>query len=382
MPDHKAWLVVQGVNPDEFYIDHTHPFGAAWASSNLGMIANALVDIWIASGVFPILKYEDDFNIFCISCPDGPFVDGDFCYDYDWDAMMCYINCLRAPWHPLKGDRFFSSVTTFISLLWDLSKRTVSLPEHKCVKFLSHVQSFFSNFSGHQCLLRDVEKIHGSLCYISFVYPLGRSHLPLLSNFTTTFKGNEYVRRYPPPSVLTDLHWWATTLSEIGVVHNLIPRGPTVDLGIFVDASTSWGIGVVIRAKWASFELAPSWKIPGRDICWLETLAVEFTVYLVDAMGISNSRILLHLDNQGTIGAVAKGHSPNFHINYSICRTYTMLSSIFVTPELLYVASADNPADPLLRGECGLPGSRLDQKFMLPYELQPIFKPNDSFLPF
>jgi hypothetical protein len=49
---------------DEFYINHAHPFGAAAASSNAGMIANAVVDIWQAEGVKPILKYEDDLKIF------------------------------------------------------------------------------------------------------------------------------------------------------------------------------------------------------------------------------------------------------------------------------------------------------------------------------
>jgi len=52
LPDHKPWLVVQG-RPNNFYIDHTHPFGASCASSNAGMIANALVDIWMAQDIKP-----------------------------------------------------------------------------------------------------------------------------------------------------------------------------------------------------------------------------------------------------------------------------------------------------------------------------------------
>jgi len=47
LPSHKPWLVAQG-HPNEFLIDHAHPFGAACASSNAGMIANAVVDIWHA----------------------------------------------------------------------------------------------------------------------------------------------------------------------------------------------------------------------------------------------------------------------------------------------------------------------------------------------
>ena len=60
---HKPWLVVQGLSND-FYIDHTHPFGMTAVSSNAGMIGNAIVDIWQAEGMKPILKYEDDLKIF------------------------------------------------------------------------------------------------------------------------------------------------------------------------------------------------------------------------------------------------------------------------------------------------------------------------------
>ena len=62
LPDHKPFIVVQG-HEGEFYVDHTHPFGAASASSNAGMIGNAIVDIWITEGIKPVFKYEDDLNI-------------------------------------------------------------------------------------------------------------------------------------------------------------------------------------------------------------------------------------------------------------------------------------------------------------------------------
>ncbi|EDR04694.1 uncharacterized protein LACBIDRAFT_304015 [Laccaria bicolor S238N-H82] len=42
------------------------------------MIANAVVDIWRAEGVFPVPKYEDDLKAFRFPSPLGPFVDGEF----------------------------------------------------------------------------------------------------------------------------------------------------------------------------------------------------------------------------------------------------------------------------------------------------------------
>jgi len=374
LPDHKPWLVVQG-RPGEFFIDHAHPFGASCASSNAGMIGNAIVDIWISEGVTPILKYEDDLNCFRFPVQDGPFSNNGLCYAYDRASMLSRISSLNVPWHPDKGDLVFSSTTTFLGLLWDLENHHVSLPEHKRLKFLNRVLTFITTFNRtpNCCLLKDVEKIHGSLCYIAFVHPEGRSRLPSLSNFAASFHGDEFTRRFPPPSIITDLKWWLNTLSTPGVFWQLIPWGPPLDIGIFVDASTSWGIGIIIEGRWLAFELAPDWKEPGKDICWLETLAVEFLVYILEVLGISNQRVLIHSDNQGTIGAMDKGRSGNHHINLSIHHTYTVLSSLMLVPEFIYVPSIDNPADPLSRGELGPQVSRLAFNLKLPAELCPFF---------
>jgi hypothetical protein len=176
----------------------------------------------------------------------------------------------------------------------NLETRQVSLPEKKRLKFLRRVTDFISNFERSQCQLRDVERIHGSLCYISFIYRSGRSRLPSLSNFAASFHGNEFTRRYPPHSLISDLKWWAKELQTAGFYRQLVPRGPPLDLGNFVDASTSWGIGIIIERKWTAYKLAPTWKIPGRDICWLETIAVEIIAYYDDTFDRLRS---LHDDN-------------------------------------------------------------------------------------
>jgi len=372
LPDHKPWLVVQG-RPGEFYIDHTHPFGASCASSNAGMIANALVDIWMAQGVKPILKYEDDLNIFRFPTTDGPFHDGEYHYLYDRPEALRRVEDLKVPWHPEKGTPFFSDVFTFIGLSWDISHHLVSLPENKRLKFLRRVNDFIFFFERKQCHLRDIQRIHGSLCYISFVYTEGRSRLPSLSNFAATFKGDEYLARFPPRSVFSDLRWWSETLENPSFFRHLIPRGPTLNPGIFVDASTSWGIGIIFGDKWISWQLAPSWKVPGRDICWLETLAVEFAVYILAAQGFRDCSVIIHSDNQGTIGSIQKGRSPNIDINLSVRRACSILIPHFITPILIYVPSKDNLADPLSRGELGPHHTRLHKPFQLPDELRNFF---------
>ena len=161
--------------------------------------------------------------------------------------MITTIAPLKVPWHPDKGTDTFASSLVFIGLLWNLEQCHVSLLEQKCLKFLYRVNSFIAQYARAHCTLCDVEKLHGSLCYISFVYPDGCSRLPSLLNFQTKFKGNEYTHLFPPPSLITNLKWWSTRLSKMGVFQQLSPGGPPLDMGIFVNASTSWGIGIIIE---------------------------------------------------------------------------------------------------------------------------------------
>jgi len=198
LPSHKPWLVVQGL-PGQFFIDHAHPFGAACASSNAGMIANAVVDIWKAEGIFPVPKYEDDLKVFHVPSPTGPFHDSDFSYNYDCTEMLCRIAPLGVPWHEEKSDDHFLFVTTFISFQWDIPRKLVSLPNDKHLKFHERVRRFLNDFQGCPCHLLDVEKIHGSLCHVAFIYLDGCSRLPSLSNFASSFHNNDLMTRYPPP---------------------------------------------------------------------------------------------------------------------------------------------------------------------------------------
>ena len=162
------------------------------------MIGNAVVDIWQAEGVQPVLKYEDDLKIFRYPVDAGPFQQDGFYYDYDRDEALSRISPLKVPWHRDKGDLSFSYITNFIGFRWDLPGKLVSLPEEKRLKFYNRVRIFLDCFTGHRCSLLDVQKIHGSLCHVAFVYVQGRSRLPSLSNFISSFMDNEFTRRYPP----------------------------------------------------------------------------------------------------------------------------------------------------------------------------------------
>jgi hypothetical protein len=106
-----------------------------------------------------------------------------------------------------------------------------------------------------------------------------------------------------------------------------------------------------------AFQLRQGWKIPGRDIGWLETVAVEPITHIFDAWDLQSMRVVIHSDNQGTIGAMGKGRSLNYHINMSLRRCYSILTPCLIIPSLIpsliYIDSASNPTDPLSRGILG-----------------------------
>lgn len=338
------------------------------------MIANAAVDIWMATGVSPVLKYKDDLKAFALAVPDGPFKNADFSYNYDKNDAMQRIAPLHVPWHEQKGNDEFLPVTDFIGYTWDLPRKRVSLPDAKRLKFYHRVRTFIENFSGHKCHMLDVQKIHGSLCHVAFVYPEGRSRLPSLSNFTSKFRNSKFARRYPPRQVLRDLAWWEDLLHREGRYRQLAPRGELQDLGIYVDASTSWGIGITIGQEWAAFRLAPDWKEDGIDICWLEVLALEFLFYILVERGLGCCHVLVRSDNQGAIGAIGKGRSLNDASNVAVRRIHATIIPAFITPSLVYMNTALNLADPISRGLLGKPDHHIQHRFSLPEELRPKFR--------
>lgn len=367
-PAHKHMFVVQSSRG--FWIDHDCPFGCRSSESNAGSIANGALDIWREEGVGPSVKWVDDLTVFRYALGRGSA--GDFLYPYDRAEALRRIAPLAIPWHPDKGQDFDSSFT-YIGFFWDIAQKRVSLPEKKRLKFLARIKSFLSSYRAQQCPLSVLMTIQGSLCHIVFVYPLGQSRLPNLFSFIASFQDNQFIKRWPPRSLLSDLGWWEEELRKPDVFRSLQPRGPGTDLGIFVDASTSWGIGVVWGSGWDAWKTKDGWRGPSRDIVWLENIAVELVVYMLDERGIRNSNVIMHSDNQGVIGAFGKGRSSNFECNLSIRRASAVLAARNVTPLLQYIESEKNPADPISRGELGSSANRIHSQFQLPEELHHFF---------
>jgi len=80
-----------------------------------------------------------------------------------------------------------------------------------------------------------------------------------------------------------------------------------VDPDAWVDASMDWSIGVVISQQWATWRLIPRWNKDGRDISWVECIALELAVLIIIKQGIIDCHVMVQGDNTGIIGTFDKG---------------------------------------------------------------------------
>src|ERR1700731_1411176 len=211
--------------------------------------------------------------------------------------------------------------------------------------------------------------MNGTLSHICFVFPQGRAYLPGLSHLLGSF-ASKHRPRYAPPSVRSDVFWWSTLLTSQRPPRVLTSRGETLDLDIWVDAATSWGIGVCFGNNWEAWKLAPGWRAEGRDIGWAEGIAIELAVRLLESAGVTNSSVLIRSDNAGVIGAYIKGRSRNFQVNHAIRRVESISLATNVRYVFAYVGLALNKVDPISRGELGATSSRMPHGFELPGELR------------
>jgi len=115
-----------------------------------------------------------------------------------------------------------------------------------------------------------------------------------------------------------------------------------------VDASSSWGISLVVGKCWSAWCLLAGWHSADRDIGWAESIALELAVMWLIKQSFSNCNVTIRGDNTGMIGAFNKGRSQNTSHNDTIHRMATCLVPFNISISPVYVASSENRADQCL----------------------------------
>jgi hypothetical protein len=350
---------------DSYYVDHNAPFGATSAGGVFGRVADAKSAILEAEKIGPSKNWVDDFVFFRFPITLYPTP----IFSYSLSDIYTLAGRLGWPWKESKT-KPFAREFKYLGFIWDLAARTVQIPEQKKLRYLEKLNPWRK---GRKFSKKDIESVLGTLVHCSLAVPEGRSHLPSLSRFTTSFNfsSSPFVRRTPNASVLTDIDWWRTQLT-LDFCGSTLSRPPPVSpVDFWVDASSSWGIGIIVDGEWDAWRFSPGWDTDGRNIGWAEIVAIELGLRFAIHKGYSDTHFLIKSDNQGVIYAIQGGKSRSPTQNLVLQHITTLLSQHKLWISSLYVPSVDNLADPPSRGLPAANLPRASSSLTLPPYLHP-----------
>lgn len=396
----------------EFCIDTCVSFGVASSAGAFGVVADSAAEILRAKGIGPVTKWVDDFPFFRslreylqqfnkrrgdwhaeINEYGGQHQDGgriwyggarfddgtlnefdedcryplaDFSQDsdrseedrkftYNFDDVDRISDRLGIPWEKSKEQQF-GYIFIYIGLVWNLATLAVSLEDKKRDKYLQAIRDWQSTKTH---VLKEVQGLYGKLRHATLVVPRGRAYLSGLESMLGSGTNSPFVPHTPPRETHVELQWWTTILSEPASTSRSIPEPVTlIDCGAFSDASSGFGIAVVIDGRWRAWRLIPDWQTLNgkKDIAWAEAIGFEFLVrILLKLPGASGKSFKIFGDNKGVVEGWWNRRSRNTEVNRVFRRLLEFLHAEHAHTKIhtAYVKSAENPADAPSRGRYG-----------------------------
>jgi hypothetical protein len=339
-PDQQNHFVIQWQGL--CYINHCVAFGGASACGVFGRVADAFIAIARCRGFAPCIKWVDDFVFLRFPDPQS----GRFAFELE--DILRLGQSLGLPWKPSKTQPFSPSFA-YVGFEWSLIQCTVAIPPAKKEKYLARLNPWQL---GTKVSSKEVDRLLGTLVHCSLAVPEGRSRLVALTRLSSAFGSakSRFSQWAPSAGVLLDAQYWRDELSREFCGSSLQPPPVLSSAEFWVDASTSFGVGIVFDGEWDAWKLKPGWKKDGRDIGWAEMIAIELGLLAAIARGHSNAHFLVKSDNMGVIGALSAGKSRNLEQNRVLQRVVALsrIHAIWMTSQ--YVASAVNIADAPSRG--------------------------------
>jgi len=222
------------------YVNRALMFRLSSSAGVFGSVADMLVAIYEKAGFGPIRKWVDDF--FVIHLPHQDWTEEEFI------QLSAFF---RVPWS-LEKLQAFATIQRYIGFNWDVARRTISLPQEKMKKILALLQDWLK--SGSRFTANEAASLHGKLVHVSSIFPLMHPFLRSIATFANGFKSLR-ARLHVPSTLAVDLQWVSQILAISPCERPLQEQQP-IDLQWWGDASSSFGIGVVVGQHWAAWK----WK--------------------------------------------------------------------------------------------------------------------------
>lgn len=162
-----------------------------------------------------------------------------------------------------------------------------------------------------------------------------------------------FARQLLPEDAREDLLFWKTTLGSFKNM-TLVASAEPKDINWVGDASTSFGVAVLIGERWSQFRLKDGWdKVKGvkRGIAWLETVAIRLGLLMLSNLEVKpGQNLMVWTDNTTSESAINKRKSRDRSVNeeWKVIQHLLIQMQLDLTP--LRVVSEENRADALSRG--------------------------------
>lgn len=208
---------------------------------------------------------------------------------------------------------------------------------------------------GTSFFYKQIEIFVGWLTHVSYLLPQLKCYLCGLYRMKKDWK-QKLARRSIPEDVRGDLLFWRSTLSSFKHLR-LIASPEPIDISWVGDASTSYGIGVLVGKSWTQFKTTPTWESADdnhKHIDYLETVAIHIGLIMVlKLFNCPGSHVVVWTGNTTAQAAVTNGKSKNKAVNneWKIIQHLLILHQIDIHAKR--VTSKDNSANELSRGSRG-----------------------------
>lgn len=267
------------------------------------------------------------------------------------ENVTALSNSLGVETNPTKHHEF-AFEQRYVGFVWNTRDHTVRLPEEKLRERKQIIVDLLN--SELSWSFDKVESVIGKLVHTVLIVPHMEAYMRSFYKWLKDWV-NKAALRKTPDYLETDLQEWRRCLFTFNS-RPLIPSPVATEVAWVGDASSSFGIGVLVGKCWACFELETGWQALAltdkkRSIAWAETVAVRLGLVVLSTLKhVEGKSFYVWTDNTTSQAAITRRKSKDELVNEEWKQIQRLLTKLACNIKAKRVTSKGNEADALSRG--------------------------------